>query len=253
MSKTHLVLPDPHAHPDFHNQRADWVGKLIKDIRPDIVVNIGDAADMPSLSSYDKGTRAFQGRNYRKDIDAHLDFQERMWAPTKRAKKKRPYRVVLEGNHEHRLKRALNLSPELEGAISFRDFDFNKYYDDVVEYDGNGPGSIEIDGVHYAHFHPSGVKLLPIGGEHGAYSLLVKRFVSSTQGHIHTADFAIRTNGDGKKIFGCIAGVFQDYWSDWAGVANKLWWRGLLVKRNVENGCYDPQFISMEALKKEYG
>jgi hypothetical protein len=59
---THLVIPDQHAHPDFHNKRADWLGQLIKELRPDVVINIGDAADMPSLSSYDKGTKGFQGR-----------------------------------------------------------------------------------------------------------------------------------------------------------------------------------------------
>ena len=58
-----MIVPDPHAHPDFHNERADWLGKLIKDLKPDGVINIGDAADMPYLCSYDKGTRAFQGRS----------------------------------------------------------------------------------------------------------------------------------------------------------------------------------------------
>jgi len=253
MSKIHLLIPDQHAHADFNNDRAVWVGKLIADVKPDVVINIGDAADMPSLSSYDKGTRNFYGRNYRKDIDAHLDFQDRMWQPVKRRKKKKPYSVVFEGNHEHRIKRALNLSPELEGAISFKDLDFDRYYEEVIEYNGNGPGVKKIDGIHYAHFHPSGVMLRPISGEHAAYSLLVKRFVSCTQAHVHTADYAIRTNADGIKIHGLVGGVYQDYWSDWAGEANKLWWRGLVVKRNVEDGCYDPQFISLEALRKEYG
>jgi len=253
MSKTHLIVPDPHAHPDFHNDRADWLGALIKDIKPDVVINIGDAADVPSLSSYDKGTRAFMGRNYRADIDAHLDFQERMWGPVRRSKKKKPYSVVFEGNHEHRIKRALNLSPELEGAIGFNDLDFNQYYNDVIEYNGQTPGIHVVDGVHYAHYFVSGVMGRAIGGEHPAYSLLTKEFVSCTCGHVHTADYAIRTTVGGKKINGLVAGVYQDYWSDWAGEVNRLWWRGLVVKRNVEDGHYDPQFISMEALEKEYG
>lgn len=253
MSKTHLIIPDQHAHPDFHNDRADWVGKLIKDLKPDVVVNIGDAADMPSLCSYDKGTRMFQGRNYRGDINAHLDFQDRMWHPIKRSKKKKPYSVILEGNHEYRIKRALNLSPELDGAISFDDLDFERYYDEVIEYTGRTPGVHIVNGVHYAHFFVSGVMGRAISGEHPAYSLLTKEFVSCTQGHVHTADYSIRTTVGGRKINGLVCGVFQDYWSDWAGEVNKLWWRGLIIKRNVEDGTYDPQFISMEALRKEYG
>jgi len=48
-------------------------------------------------------------------------------------------------------------------------------------------------------------------------------------------------------------GVFQDYDSDWAGECNALWTRGVLVKRNVQDGFYDPQWISIDAMKKAYG
>ena len=253
MSKTHLVIPDQHANPDYHNNRADYLAKLIKDVRPDVVVNIGDAADMESMSSYDKGTKGFQGRSYRRDMDCHNDFQERLWAPVKRSKKKLPYRVVLEGNHEHRVKRAINASPELDGAISFDDFNFQSYYDEVVEYTGGTPGVTTIDGVSYAHYFISGVMGRPISGEHQAYALLTKQFVSCTQGHTHTTDYAVRTDVNGRRMMGLVCGVYQDYVADWAGEANRMWWSGVVVKRNVEDGHYDPQWISMEALRKEYG
>ena len=115
--KTHLVIGDPHAHPDFSNDRADWLGKLILDLKPDVVVNMGDTADLASMSSFDKGKASFHGRNYQKDIEAHLDFQDRMWHPIKKAKRKLPHRVVLEGNHENRIKKAIQYSPELEGDM----------------------------------------------------------------------------------------------------------------------------------------
>jgi len=252
MTKTHLIIPDPHAHPKFHNKRAIWLGRLINDIRPDTVVNIGDTADMPSLSSFDKGTKGFIGRNYRDDVNSAVDFEEKLWSTVKKAKKRLPYRVKLHGNHEHRISKAINASPELEGAISMDDLREASYYDTVVPYNGNTPGVIELDGVHYAHFFVSGVMGRAIGGEHPAYSLLTKEFVSCTQGHIHTMDFAIRTTVGGKKIYGCAAGVFQDYDSDWAGECNKLWWRGVVVKRNVQDGQYDPEFISLDRLRKEY-
>lgn len=253
MSKVHLIIPDAHAHPDFNNKRAEWLGNLINDIKPDVVINIGDTADMPSLSSYDKGTKGFIGRNYKKDVEAAVDFEDRLWSTVKKQKKRLPYRVKLHGNHEHRIAKAINSSPELEGAISFSDLHELDYYDTVVPYAGNTPGVIELDGVHYAHYFVSGVMGRPIGGEHPAYSLLTKEFVSCTCGHIHVMDFAERTTVGGKKIYGCVAGVFQDYNSEWAGEVNKLWWRGVVVKRGVENGGYDPEFISLARLKKEYG
>lgn len=252
MPRTHLVIPDPHAHPDFGNRRFDWLGKLILDVKPDVVVNLGDHFDMPSLSGYDKGTKGFEGRRYVKDISAGLDAHERMWAPIKKAKKKMPMRVILEGNHEHRVKRAINASPELDGAFGFSDYQFDVYYDHVVEYEGGTPGIVEIDGVAYAHYFVSGVMGRALGGEHPAYSLLCKQFTSCTAGHLHTLDFAQRTTVSGAKIYGLMSGVFQDYHSDWAGVVNDLWWRGVILKRGVEGGEYDLTLISMDQLKKAY-
>jgi 3',5'-cyclic AMP phosphodiesterase CpdA len=50
MSKVHLIIPDQHAHPEYLNKRADYVGQLIKDLKPDVVINLGDAADIASWS-----------------------------------------------------------------------------------------------------------------------------------------------------------------------------------------------------------
>lgn len=253
MSKTHLIIPDSHAHPKHHNKRAEWLGKLINDIKPDVVVHLGDSADMPSLSSYDRGTKAFQGRNYRADIDAHLDFNDRLWDTVRSAKRKLPVRYFFEGNHEHRIKKAINLQPELEGAISFDDLELTRYYDEVIEYNGRSPGVHQIDGVQYAHFFISGVMGKSIGGAHPAYSILAKGHGSATAGDLHLLSYECQTGIGGRRLQGLVAGCYQDYDADWAGEANKLWWRGVVVKRNVENGNYDPSFISLAALKKEYG
>lgn len=256
MSTTHLIIPDPHSHPDHDNSRFDLLGELIKDLKPDVVVNIGDHWDFPSLSSYEVGRKAFNGRNYARDIDHGHEAHERMFGPIRRSKRRMPYRVFYEGNHENRLKKAINLQPELEGdrfGISWNDLDLDRWYNEVVEYDGNTPGTSRIDGVHYAHYFVSGVMGRAIGGEHSAYSLITKHFRTCTVGHSHVLDFARRTSVDGHPILGCVVGCFQDFPADWAGECNKLWWRGVVVKHNVEEGNYDPQFISLNQLRKEYG
>lgn len=253
MSKTHLIIPDPHAHPDHNNDRADWLSALIKDVKPDVVINMGDQWDFPSLSSYDKGKRSFHGRSYKADVDAGLEFSDRLWGPVRKAKKKLPRRIFLEGNHEERIRRAQELSPELADTITYKDLDLTRDYDDIVFYKGGTPGVFKIDGIHYAHYFISGVMGRAIGGEHPAYSLLTKEFVSCTAGHLHVFDHSERTTVGGRKINGLISGVYQDYDSDWAGEINKLWWRGVCIKRNVEGGNYDLQQVSINALRKEYG
>jgi hypothetical protein len=252
MSKTYILIPDQHAHPDYHNDRADWAGKLIADVKPDVVVNMGDAIDLASLSSYDKGTRAFVGRSYLKDLNSHLDFQERLWAPMKRLKKKMPHSIYLEGNHEHRVERALDLSPELTGTIGFKDFAFDDYYNVVQRYEGGTPGVFQLDDILFAHYFVTGVSGRPIGGERAAHMHLAKIGQSAIAAHSHIFDYATRTNTVGRTTNGLVVGCYQDYSNDWAGNVANLWRRGMVILRNVEAGDYDVQWCSIEALKKEY-
>jgi len=255
MGKDYLIVPDQHSHPDFNNDRADWLGQFIKDRKPDVVVNMGDQWDLPSLSSFDKGKASFNGASYEKDIDAGLDFQDRMWHPMQKAKKKQPRRVFLEGNHEHRLKKVLEYEPHLAGdryGISYKNFQLEQYYHDVVMYEGGTPGIINLDGISFAHFMVSGLMGRPIGGEHHAASLLQKNYSSCIVGHSHTADFAVRSGSNGKTIMGLVCGVYQDYDSGWAGNVNNLWTRCICYLRNVEDGVFDVEFISIDALRKAY-
>lgn len=208
---------------------------------------------MPSLASYDQGKRSFNGRTYRADIDSCLDFNDRLWEPLRQRKKKMPRRVFLEGNHEHRIERALDLSPELVGTIGLKDLQLERWYNDVILYSGNTPGTIELDGVTYAHYFVSGIKGLPLGGEHPGYTHITKLFTSSTAGHSHLLDYSIRTNNSGTKLMGLQAGCFIDFPMEWAGETNRLWSRGVVIKRNVEKGQYDFQWISLDTLKREYG
>lgn len=252
MSKTHLIIPDPHAHWEHSNERANWLGNLIVDVKPDVIINLGDSADMASLSSYDRGKRHFHGRTYRRDIVSHLDFEERLWTPFRRQKRKTPRRIFLIGNHEQRIEKALDLSPELVGTIGLEDLELERNYDTVVKYDGLYPGNIVVDGICYSHYFISGVLGRPIGGNHQAYTLVSKKFRSCTQGHTHTLDYCRVPVADNRGLSGLVAGCYLDYRANWAGVTNDLWWRGVVVKRNVEDGTFDPEFISLEALRKEY-
>lgn len=253
MANTYILLPDQHAVSYWNNDRADWAAKLINDIRPDVVINMGDAIDLESLSSYDKGKRSFQGKSYKKDLDAHLDFQERLWGPVKATKKKLPHRVFLEGNHENRIERALDLSPELAGTIGFENFLFDKYYDEVVRYDGGLPGIYQRDGILFAHFFPTGVSGRPIGGERPAHMLLAKNGMSTIAAHSHTLDFATRRTVGDKHLNALVVGCYQDYINPWAGAIGKFWQAGIPILRNVHEGNFDFQWVSIEALKKEYG
>lgn len=248
-----LLIPDSHAHPDHPNTRADWLSKLIIDLKPDVVVNGGDQWDFSSLSSYDKGKRSFHGRSYSKDLESGLEFQDRLWGPVKAQKKKLPYRVFLVGNHEQRIDRVLDMSPELEGTVGYDDLDLNTYYNEVVHYDGQLPGIWEYEGVLFAHFFPAGISGRPMGGESPARMLVNKNQTSCVAFHAHVLDYHTKRNIRGDVINGLVAGCYQDYVNDWSGPVGRFWRSGVAVLRDVSQGNFDFQWISIESLKKEYG
>lgn len=249
LSKTHLIIPDSHAHPDFKNQRYEWLGHLINDIKPDVVVDIGDWFDMPSLCSYDKGTKGFEGRRYKRDIDAGLDAQDRMMSIVRKQKKKLPRFIRTLGNHEDRISRAISRDPVLEGTIGLADLQSKEY--GFEEYPFLTP--VVVDGVTYQHYFVAGVSGRPMGGERHGATLIAKNLSSSTCGHSHLFDHTVRTSVGGKRLHGLVVGVYQDYHADFAGPANQIWDAGVCIKRGVEGGDYDLERISLKRLKAEYG
>lgn len=246
-NKTHLIIGDAHARPGISNDRFSWLGSLVAELRPDVIVDIGDWEDMPSLSSYDLGKKSYEGRRYKKDLEAAWDAREKFITPLreynkKQAKKKeklyRPTMYALGGNHfEGRIKKAIELSAMLEGTISVEDGRHEEFGWDYVPF----LEPLYVDGICYQHYFTSGIMGRPIAGEHPAYSLLSKQHTSCVQGHSHLLDLAVRTKPNGDTIWGIHAGCYlaPDQWEDYAGPANRMWRKGVLFLSGVKNGSLD--------------
>lgn len=105
----HLIISDVQVKPDKDYWFLEAIGNYIVDTKPDVIVCIGDFADMPSLSQYDLGMKSFEGRSYRNDILSTHEAMSTLLSPIEKEKsrlirnKKRTYspRMVLTlGNHE---------------------------------------------------------------------------------------------------------------------------------------------------------
>ena len=105
----HFVLPDCQVKPGVPLDHLTWAGRYVSEKRPDVIVCIGDFADMSSLSSYDVGKKSFEGRSYKADIEAaaegmrmFLDPIRELQAQQRRNKEKiyRPRLILTLGNHE---------------------------------------------------------------------------------------------------------------------------------------------------------
>src|SRR6056297_2298896 len=77
----HMVIPDTQVKPGDSTEHLGWAGKYAVATKPDVIVHIGDHWDMPSLSSYDKGKKSFEGRRYTADIDAGNAAMDVFMAP----------------------------------------------------------------------------------------------------------------------------------------------------------------------------
>ena len=202
-----MIIPDPHAHPDYNNERFRAVGRLLMEEQPECVVCLGDLADLPSLSSYDRGTKGFEGRRYKKDISSVIDAQTKLFAPikkyntTRRSNKKKSYKPKLHmciGNHEDRIDRATNGSPELYGTIGLSDLQYEKFGWKITPF----KRSLSIEGIVISHYFTSGIAGRPISSTHVGYHLVSKLHCSAIQGHSHLYNCAEQTRPDGQKIFG---------------------------------------------------
>lgn len=256
-----LVIPDPHAHPDYDNDRFTALGRYILDTKPDVIVCIGDFADMPSLSSYDKGTKGYEGRRYKKDIAAVHDALEKLHAPVIKYNKRRqqnkekqykPRWVMCLGNHEHRINRATNAQPELDGTIGIEDLRFEEYGWEIVNFMDN----IVIEDIIFSHYFASGVANRPVSGENIGKTLIAKNLMSSVQGHSHIFDHSERSRADGVKVFGMSVGTFShpEAREGWNSGSHHMWWHGIvLLKETDGRGYYDSiETITTRKLMRDY-
>lgn len=257
LGKTAVVFSCAHASPETPNDRFNWLGKLIYDVRPDYVVDLGDGADMKSLNSYDtRYPQALVTQSYEKDINHYNDSQERLRAAYRKNKRKMPAWYGFEGNHEHRIKTAIKHDPRLEGdtkGISFKHLNTKDWFNEYHEYHNQAPAIFNYDGVNYAHFIGAGAYGRPIAGEHHGYSLVRKLGASATVGHSHKFNHFLKAESIPNPTHGLVAGCFKGAEETWAGQANREWSKGVCIKRDISEGHYDLQWVSLNAMEKEYG
>ena len=254
--REHLIIPDSHAQPGVDNDRFEWLGEFALEHQPDVIIDIGDSADMASLCQYDVGKLRAEGRRYIDDIAAYRDAMDKFIRPIhkynnthSRWKKKtyRPRLVKCRGNHEYRIARAAAEAPALFGHIDYKDLQEEKHGWEVYDF----LKTACIDNIAYQHFFTSGVMGRPIGGVNHARTLVANTHMSAVCGHSHMRDFWETTDAIGRRLFGLSVGCFFEHDEEYTS-ENERFWRGLVYLKEVRDGQAEPSFIGMEQLKRDY-
>lgn len=247
IGRTHLVIPDVQAKPGVPTDHLTWIGNYIVEKKPDVVVCIGDFFDFHSLSRYDKGKLAFEGRRYVEDIKAGRRAMEKLLKPiedfNRTAKDK--YLPQLEftmGNHDVRPRRLVDENPEFAGKFDEADMGLVEYGWRVHDF----LKVVDIDGIEYSHYFTSGVMGRPVSS---AAALLRERQKSCTMGHVQNFDFACHKKTQNMAMF---AGICYLHDEDYLGPQGNSTRRQIVMKHEVEAGRYDPMLVSLKFLEKAY-
>ena len=115
-TKVAVILPDPQIgyrrdilreeYDPFHDEKAmDLAMQIVTELQPDVIVNLGDLVDLPEFSRHPQEPGF--ARTTQRSIDrAHN------WLAQQRASSPEAEIVLLEGNHDRRLEKAIVLNAQ---------------------------------------------------------------------------------------------------------------------------------------------
>lgn len=255
----HLVIPDTQIRPGVDLRHLAALGNYIVEHRPEVIVQLGDFADMHSLSTYDSGTVAGEGARYYEDLYAAKAGMQKLlgplWVLQERQQKQkvrqyRPRQVLTLGNHENRINRHSNQYPALRDHLSTDDLGYKLYGWDVYPF----LETVELDGILYSHYFPrnaAGRIVQTIRGAPSAATQVRREMQSCTAGHLQGFDYSLYQTGT-RRMHGLIVGSFYLHDEEYLGPQGTAYWRGVVHKHDVNNGEYDLEQVSLHRLMKDY-
>lgn len=247
--RTHIVIPDCQVKSGVDITYLSSIGNYIAKKKPDVIVCIGDFADMPSLSVYDLGKKSFEGRRYKSDIASTIEGMTLLMSPIQREMEKdpnwKPELHLTIGNHEERILRAINSDPKLDGTISMDDLMYKEFGWTVHDY----LVPVVVDGIAYSHYFTSGAMGRPVSS---ASALVRKKHQSAVMGHAQ--DWAIHreVKADGTPIIGLFVGACYLHDEDYLGPQGNNYGRQIWVLHEVKNGSFLPKPVSLKYLQEHY-
>ncbi len=243
LGRMHIVIPDVQCKPGVKLDHLTWVGKYIAEKQPDAVICIGDFADMNSLSKYDMGTIRGENKRLKRDLATAREAMELLMQPIRAVDGYCPELHLTMGNHEDRLDRFANEHPYLEEVVGTHMLNYEEWGWKVHPF----LKVVTIDGVDYAHYFISGQKGLPVST---ATAMRSKRTRSSIMGHNQRTDVAFDPLSHQWFIFCGLCCLHDEEYLGPQGNDNR---RQILVLHEVEDGRFDPMFVSLRFLEKAYG
>jgi len=253
LGRRHLFIPDQQIREGVPINHLHWASMYALDKGPDVLINSGDGADMPSLSTYEaRGSKSTELKRVRKDIAAWMRGIEILCGPWAKAGWC-PEKHYLLGNHEYRWFRALNERPDLLEGMFPNDDPFTSFLQGYGWQVHPFLKIVTVDAIKYCHYFPHG----PGGrvgqtkrGAPNALAQVQRQMSSATAGHMQGLDIAIVATDLGLRR-GLIAGSFYLHKESYLHGLDR-YWTGLILKNDVRSGNYALCEVEMDWLRAKY-
>ena len=252
-STRYLVIGDGHAHPSDKETgwaaRWTWLGKMIVSKAPDVVVNIGDMFDAPSLHQIERGARKAKWEGFDSlavDLEALWDGLERLGNAIAKGKSQ-PQLVCTLGNHEERLLRLLAHFEILAGLIEMDDLRYREHGWLSFPYEQR----IEIGVSSFSHIFPGGASVT------GPRGVVTRKPETSIRVYGHTHRLGVYCYGSQWQAAAMNCGMFAppdspafryapSYRSEWSG--------GILeFEASEETGLGSWGWTPLEEIRRRWG
>lgn len=244
-----LVMGDAHISETDDLKRFKGMAVLIKKELPDIILSIGDMATMACLSDWDKNKKKImEGKRFANEIKKLNEAWDIIQAAVKEVPNYNPQLVYLEGNHEHRVERYLEINPTFDGVVNIpvqlnlkkRNIIWSPYKE---VYD--------INGISFTHIPIAG-NGRPIGGANIAKSALDLFSNSVVFGHIHRLEIMHKTRHNSETSTALSVGCFFEEEDDYVKGTVINYWKGLIMLETTKNNEFDIKTFSMKNIIENY-
>ena len=211
---------------------------------------------MESLSSYDYGKKVYEGRRYKKDIEACKGAMTVLLKPIEdhnahmrklKGKQYKPEMHLTLGNHEYRIIRAIEDNAKMDGWMSIDDLGYESFGWIVHPF----LEVVELDGVCYSHYFCNPLSGRPYGGEN--IGIRLKNIgMSFVAGHQQIYMLGVKSLSNGRRIRGLIQGAAYLHDEKYRGPQGNSEWRGIFVLHEVCDGDYSLLEVSLDYLCRRY-
>lgn len=201
--RSHFIISDMQVTPSNLTQAKRTLHKIAMKVlekKPDVLIFLGDFADMESLYRASKKYDNFDSKKFKADVRASNEAMDYFQNLIKDLKLEQHITV---GNHEDRINKFIENNIQISELISFDELNYHKYMQ-VHQY----LKVATIDGIQYSHKFVNGSGGADITS---ARALLKKTYGHACQGHSRKIDQFTDYKPNGEQLSTLLAGASYEH------------------------------------------